>query len=144
MMVLGLRVLVAGAVLTLVGCATQAAPNLIDGQYYMAGDSNCARYNRLSTSRINCADKNGNSTGYRDAMSDQELYMYQMNVAREQAQIAAMSNQLQAQNAAMAANTASTLRSISSMPTPQPASIYQPGGYQVRCITAGIYTNCRY
>lgn len=130
--------------LTITGCATQAAPNFIGGRYYWAGDAACTKYERISSSRINCGDHTGKITGFRDAMSDQELYMYQMNMARAEARHAASMAALDAQNAAMNANTAAQLRSISSMSTPMPASITRPGGYDVQCLSVGIYTNCRY
>jgi len=57
------------------GCST-AAPNFINGKYYLAGDSNCKRYRVLSESRIMCMNKKGEEVGYRDAMTDQQLQMY--------------------------------------------------------------------
>lgn len=78
-----------------IGCT--AKPNLINGKYYMAGDSDCRRYRTVSDSdsRIMCMNSDGGETGYRDAMTDQELYMYQSN----QAQIQAENNNLAIQNA---------------------------------------------
>jgi hypothetical protein len=67
----------------LCGCAS-AMPNLVNGKYYMGGDSSCSRYRALSESRIMCIDKDGNETGYRDAMTDQQLQMYQHNQQMEQ------------------------------------------------------------
>lgn len=60
------------------GCSS-AAPNLVNGKYYMMGDKNCARYNPISDGRIMCYTKNGEQVGYRDAMTDQELQMYMYN-----------------------------------------------------------------
>ena len=76
-------------VIFLGGCA-DAAPNLIGGKYYMAGDSDCTSYRMLSESRIMCIKKDGTEMGYRDSMSDQEL---QMHMYRQQ-----MNNNLNSTN----------------------------------------------
>ena len=71
-------------ILILSGCAS-AIPNAINGKYYMAGDSNCKRYRVISDDRIMCIDSDGRDTGYRNAMNNQELQMYQFNQSREDA-----------------------------------------------------------
>ena len=63
---------------TLVGCAS-AKPNFYNGRYYMTGDSDCVKGRAISESRIMCANSKGQETGYRDAMTDQQLQMYQHN-----------------------------------------------------------------
>jgi hypothetical protein len=126
------------------GCTTSASPTLVNGRYYWAGDPACVRGAILSPTRIFCADAKGKKTGYRDAMSDQELYMYQMQVAQRRAEQAAINQQLAATNAALAAQNAARFNSLMSMPTPMVQPIAPPGGYQIRCIGVGIYTNCRY
>ncbi len=70
--------IIVSLIIFLGGCAS-AMPNLVNGKYYMGGDSSCSRYRTLSESRIMCMDKDGNETGYRDAMTDQQLQMYQHN-----------------------------------------------------------------
>lgn len=72
------RILLIFSVLLLASCA-QAMPNLINGRYYMAGDAECAKVSVLSSSRIMCYRKDGTPTGYRDAMTDQQLQMYMHN-----------------------------------------------------------------
>lgn len=62
------------------GCGgSTAMPNSINGRYYMAGDPSCARYRVLSNTRIMCKDSNGRDTGWRNAMTNQEISMYQHN-----------------------------------------------------------------
>lgn len=73
------------AILTFAGCA--AKPNLVNGKYYMGGDSNCRKYRALSDDQIMCVNSDGQETGYRNAMSDQELQMYYYNQAEESASI---------------------------------------------------------
>lgn len=72
------------SILILSGCAIKS-PRAINGKYYMAGDSNCRRYRVISDDRIMCLNSDGQETGYRNAMSDQELEMYRFNLSREDA-----------------------------------------------------------
>lgn len=65
-----------GLAILLGGCVSSATPNFINGKYYMGGDPNCARYRIISSDRIMCANKNDEETGYRDAMTDQQLQIY--------------------------------------------------------------------
>lgn len=50
----------------------------------MAGDKSCSNYRILSDSRIMCINKKGEETGYRDAMSNQQLQMYMYQQQQEQ------------------------------------------------------------
>lgn len=61
--------------ISLTGCAS-AMPNFYDGHYYMVGDSNCVDGRPLSNNRIMCIDSSGKETGWREAMTDQQLQMY--------------------------------------------------------------------
>lgn len=59
------------------GCAaTKPAPNYINGYYYMAGDAQCAKAKVVAYKKIVCADKNGNETGYRYAMSKEDVQLW--------------------------------------------------------------------
>lgn len=62
-------------VLFLSGCGG-ASPRAVNGKYYMGGDSNCEQYRQISSDRIMCYDSDGKQTGWRQAMSDQELQMH--------------------------------------------------------------------
>ncbi|MFC6486929.1 hypothetical protein [Nitratireductor sp. GCM10026969] len=122
------------AAVNLSGCATSASPVFIDGSYYMMGDADCARYRLHNTDKhIMCLNSKEQATGYRTAMTDQQLYMYQQN-------------QMQQQLAAQQLATRQPMQVIQypTMQTPQVTPITPPGGGQVRCISTGIYTNCRY
>ena len=85
-----------------------------------------------------CIDSNGRDSGYRDAMTDQQLQMYQFNQQMQAQQMQQLNQQLQQTGKAW------------QPPPPQPYTAPQvtpltpPGGNQVRCINAGVYTNCRY
>jgi len=124
----------------LTGCASAARPFSLNGNYFLAGDKNCARYRELSSNSIMCLDKHGKEIGYRNAMTNQDLQMYM-----QQQQLAA------AQAQAIAAQTQAMINSSTPQPTqpsttytpPQVQPITPPGGNQTRCITTGNITNCR-
>ena len=59
----------------LVACGA-AKPNLFNGQYYMAGDSNCVNGRQVAPNKIMCIDKDGNDTGWRQALSKADLEGY--------------------------------------------------------------------
>jgi len=77
-----------------VGCARTAMPNNFGGKFYMSGDDNCVRARKLSDTRIMCIDANGKETGYREAMTDQEISMYQHNRMIAQQESAELSRSL--------------------------------------------------
>lgn len=59
------------------GCAaTKPAPNYINGYYYMAGDAQCTKGRVVAYKKIACVDKNGNETGYRYAMSKEDVQLW--------------------------------------------------------------------
>ncbi|WP_448674123.1 hypothetical protein [Pseudoxanthomonas mexicana] len=83
------------ATLILVGCASSAAPRYFNGAYYMVGDASCVQGRPLSNTRIMCADKKGNDTGYRDAMSYEQMQMYQIQMAQQQMQMQQFNQSMQ-------------------------------------------------
>lgn len=88
-------ILIAAAALILSGCASSAAPRYVNGNYYMVGDSTCVQGRQLSSTRIMCADKKGNDTGYRDAMTPQDLQMYQIQMVQQQQSMQQLTQSLQ-------------------------------------------------
>lgn len=60
----------------LTGCASVAEPNLRNGHYFMAGDKNCKQGRNVSDTRIMCYNNKLQFTGYRDAMTQQDMQMY--------------------------------------------------------------------
>ncbi|WP_415834814.1 hypothetical protein [Kerstersia similis] len=87
-------IMLAGCFLV-VGCATGPTPNYFNGNYYMAGDESCVRLRPLSNARVMCIDKAGRETGYRDAMTYEQMQMYRMHMLNQQAQMDQLSRQLQ-------------------------------------------------
>ncbi|WP_413479704.1 hypothetical protein [Vibrio hibernica] len=65
-------------IVMLTGCAS-AMPNFYNGKYYMAGDSSCQRVRQYTEDKIMCIDGDGKETGWRQAMTDQQLQMWQHN-----------------------------------------------------------------
>lgn len=88
-------VLIAAVALMIAGCASTAAPNFFNGNYYMAGDSSCVRVRQLSSTRVMCMDKKGNDTGYRDAMTYEQMQAYQLHVLNQQVQMQQITQKLQ-------------------------------------------------
>lgn len=128
--------------LFLAGCETTASPQFVAGHYYMTGDSACKKFVwRDGVPAIGCFNEKGQKTGLRRPMTDQQLYVYQSNQAIAAQQNAAMSAQIAANNAALNAQTAAAYNRSSNNFGVQP--IAPPGGYQVRCLSNGFYTNCR-
>ena len=77
------------------GCARHATPEFYYGNYYMTGDDNCRRRSLISDTRIMCYDADSNEMGYRDAMTNQQLSMYQHNQQVKQQQSQAFNQSLQ-------------------------------------------------
>ena len=64
------------------GCAS-ASPYNYNGMYYMVGDSSCSQFRSRTSNTINCFDSDGNATGYRVAMTDQDIQMYNAKQAQQ-------------------------------------------------------------
>ncbi|GGC15309.1 hypothetical protein GCM10007205_25310 [Oxalicibacterium flavum] len=87
-------------------------------------------------------DKKGVETGYRDAMTYEELQMYQMHVQNQQIQMQQLNQQLQQTGEAWQ-RVGQQIQQVPQYTAPQVTPITPPGGYQTRCIQNGIYVNCR-
>lgn len=74
-----------GILLSLSGCST-AGPQFVHGNYYWAGDSDCRSANQRTDTSITCYNSDGEETGYRNAMTDQQLQMYRHNQQMSQQQ----------------------------------------------------------
>lgn len=80
------------------GCGNTAMPNFYKGKYYMAGDDNCRKIRSISDTRIMCANKDGQEMGYRDAMTDQQISMYQSDRQYEQQEYQQLNQSMQNTN----------------------------------------------
>lgn len=139
-----IRILALGLLVVTAGCASQAAtPNFVNGRYFMGGDDSCKHYRMLSSDRIMCVDSAGRDTGYRDAMTDQQLMMWQQNRAYEQMQMQQLNQQMQQASQSFQQQQYQNLQQSQQWSAPAVPS-YQQNNNTVRCISAGIYTNCRY
>lgn len=122
------------AVILVTGCAssvTGPAPMFYNGNYYLAGDPACVAYRgHQSLRKIMCFDAGNQATGIRDPMSDQQLVMHQ--------QAAQVANQ-PIYVPQMAPMTPPPVMTI-----PQVTPLQGAGGNRMKCISAGIYVNCRY
>lgn len=120
-------------------CAGAPAPNLINGNYYLAGDPNCVTATPADNgTHVVCYNAKGQATDYREAMTPAQVqaYSYQQAQAAQAAAMLANSNaQLQAQTQALQAQTQGWQ-----------APAVGPYGQQsttVRCLKNGIYTYCK-
>lgn len=72
----------------LIACAPAASPVAFNGSFYMIGDNVCLRgYQNeqlAKEKKILCFNKNGDITGYRTAMTDQEVNMWKFNKQMQQ------------------------------------------------------------
>lgn len=120
------RLLILFSLLALTGCET-AAPNFINGHYYMAGDAACKNMTAYEPGRIMCADAKGKNTGWRTAMTDQELYVYQTNRMIEAQQSAQIDQAIM--------NQAILNQMQASAPPAVRQTNCQPFGSSINCIT---------
>lgn len=90
-----MKKLVLFLMVVLTGCASVASPSLLDNNYYMMGDSSCVRARFISDTRIMCIQNDGTETGYRDAMTPQELQMYQVRMIQQQQSMQELTQSMQ-------------------------------------------------
>ena len=132
------------ACLMLLGCASGPSPHYIGGNYYMVGDDRCALYRaRNSGGSIGCYTSKEEFTESRYPMSQSDMQMYQSIAARNAADSAALMSQIEATSRQMNQQSQQLLQQSQGYQAPAVNSYQQPNN-TVRCITAGIYTNCRY
>jgi len=106
------------SIFMIAGCSSNAYPTLYAGKYYMMGDSDCKYvYRQVSNTRIICMDGNKNNTGYRDAMTYDDILMYKSQVDLYNAQMTSLSNTL---------NQVGQSLDSSSQPTYQYIPVEQP------------------
>jgi len=137
-------VVIASAALMTSACATSAAPNLFNGQYYLAGDSTCKTMLVDTPTTIKCMNSKGEFAGYRTAMTAMDLQYYYAQRAYQQQQEAEMLAAINANNAQIQRNTQQVLQGVSSY---TPPSVYSPtlgGSYaSATCTNVGNYLSCQ-
>lgn len=127
--------------LLLASCASGPTPNFFNGNYYMAGDSDCRYMDTFSPTQVRCYDSKRNFTGYRYAMNLEQMQMYQSQQAYQHQQMQALTQNVQqlgnsAQQATQAIQQSQPYKAPDVMNPAQPSDT-------VKCIKAGIYVNCR-
>ena len=67
------------------GCSTPG-PQLLRGFYYWTGDSSCESSSYRTDTSINCYNSDEEATGYRNAMTNQEMqaYRYEQQKKRQE------------------------------------------------------------
>jgi hypothetical protein len=127
----------------LTGCSTAAAPNYFMGNYYMAGDQNCASFKRISNTRIICYNKSGEAMATRDALTPEQLRMYHMQQSYQQEQIRQGNLQLEQMNRSLQQSNQQMLQQSQQYRAPQQGFNTPPNSYETRCINQGIYVYCK-
>lgn len=85
--------LIIASAIILSGCATARPPlAAIGGHWFFVGDDECALQVPVSSTRIICSTKKREVTGYREALTEQQLHtinmrLMQVHSARQQRQI---------------------------------------------------------
>ena len=130
--------------LMLIGCASTPSPRYIGTNYYMVGDNRCAQYRPgYYGGSILCYTSKNEFTESRFPMSQSDMQMHQMMSAREAVSNAALMSQAEAMSRQMNQQSQQLLQQSQGYQAPAVNSYQQPNN-TVHCITAGIYTNCRY
>ena len=62
--------------LSFTGCVDRPSPQIINGKYYMTGDSDCSKYKQISNNRIMCYTLDNVKVGSRKALTKQEISEY--------------------------------------------------------------------
>lgn len=78
--------------LSLTACANDPALNFVNGRYYIAGDKHCKFSRTISDSQIMCFDKDRKETGYRNALTNDEIQMF---AQKQQMDVQALNNSIQ-------------------------------------------------
>tara|TARA_R110002096_G_scaffold123112_19_gene266548 strand:+ start:4503 stop:4787 length:285 start_codon:yes stop_codon:yes gene_type:complete len=93
-----------------------------------------------------CHNAAGKQTGYRDAMTAQQIQMWQFNQQLAQQRAIADRAALAQQMQQTAASIRQSTPQYTFQPAPQVAPLYSPRRNAVSCISVsdGFYTHCRY
>jgi len=127
----------------LTGCSTREAEikYFSNGNLYAVGDPNCANTRFAMGDEIQCMTSDYTPTETRKPIPpEQALAIVRMK--REAQEIEA--RQLAQFNASMPVFNGTITAPQYNYIAPAVMPIVSPASNQIRCITAGIYTNCRY
>lgn len=95
-----MKALVLVAILFLIaGCSSSIYPSYYAGKYYMiGGDEGCSYVQQITDTSIMCLDEERNQTGYRDALTGDQLNDYLAQQQAYQAQMASLSQSIEQAN----------------------------------------------
>ena len=137
------KITIVALVVVLSGCASSAMPNLYNGEYYMAGDDDCKQMHYASPQSILCKDSKGRETGYRGAMTYEQVQMFYQNQMYQQAQMQQLNQQLQQMGNSWRSFGETSLQQAQQY-SPPAVMPMQSGGNRISCVNVGAVTNCRY
>lgn len=115
--------------LVMSGCSSNAYPQFYAGKYYMMGDESCQFVRPLSETRVMCMDEDKNEMGYRDALTYEQLSMYQAQVELSRVQMESLSQTLNDVNQSLQRSNQSTYQFT---PIEQPSFSYGTSGTTYR------------
>lgn len=113
------KLIILVGLLSLTACANDPALNFVNGRYYIAGDKHCKYSRPISDSQIMCLDKNSKETGYRNALTSDEVQMFAYN---RQMEVQALTQSIK--NLGESSKTWATQPNIA---TPSPSQYGQSG-----------------
>lgn len=133
--------LITAATVLMVGCASSPKPQFTNGNWFLVGDKNCISY-YSSGPQIGCYSSSGFSE-YRSPMTQSDKKMYESMAAQNSADTAALVRQMESTSRQMNQNSQQLLQQSNQYQAPAVNNFQQPSN-NIRCISAGVYTNCRY
>ena len=131
------------AAFTLAGCANPLQAQYINGDMYAVGAGTCEKWSYRTRGSINCYTSGGSFTEMRYPLNERQTRMLQTQAAQRAAEVNAFVEQSNATSAQFNQNAQQTLQRSYEYQPPAVNSYGQPNN-TIRCISAGIYTNCRY
>ncbi|MFC3125344.1 hypothetical protein ACFOD4_09740 [Pseudoroseomonas globiformis] len=123
----------------LAGCETSPEINMVNGAPFLMGDAACARYRSVAPGLVQCFTADDAPTELRRAMNPQEVQVFFMQRQMQAQQMQGLNQSIQ-----QLGQSFQPVQSQGQFVAPQVMPVAPPGGNQIRCIRAGIYTNCRY
>jgi hypothetical protein len=132
------KIAVLASLTILSGCAGTAAPTFFAGNYYLAGDSDCRRFQASTDARIECFNSKGNFRGYRYAMNSEALRIWQAERAYNDAQIEGLTQSLKQVGQTFEQGGQRILQQSQGYSVPQAQSYQQPAGVTYRRVGDAI------
>jgi hypothetical protein len=130
-------------VLGLAGCSSSADVNFVNGQPFLMGDSQCARYRSVSAGVVQCLTSSNQPTEQRRALTGQELQFLMVRRQQQSQELAALGQSMQQAGASFNQGAQANLYNASQYQAPQVQNFTPQGNAIVNCFQTGPITHCR-